>query len=405
MTAILLSTDSTTQTFPQGTPTMKGRALIAYGNGSGVGGPTDSNGFCSIGFRDETDGVFSACGFNYQYISFEQSGSGGLGPGPDFYANLGSEVGVFINRLGLSSYQCGELDLVSLGLAGGDMEGLGLLSGITLESKVGWTQSFGTGPVTVTGLGFAPNLVLFSSFGRNYFGAPPVIPGERGALSFGAYDGTNQWVAAAQSGGWLSGGTRYSTFSESFVVATPYQSNVSAVSLDADGFTLNWAGANDSVVLWQAFYDPAGQWKVGTGVEGDTSITTGFPAELVLFGNSGVSSLDTLGVGCSVGIGGADDQLHQYSGFGAGGSTTQNRKYWDDTHAISVSYAAGGGVPALDAQAQVTAVNPTTVGLNWTTTGGGGARFGWVAMKTSKGPGFAGCPAIIVSFDDVVFPQ
>lgn len=392
MTAILIEANSYTQSVAQGTPTMKGRALITFGNAlSSHGTVVQPVAGCeSVGFRDETDGVFSAVGFQYQFIHTEQSGSGGMGPGADIYANLESEVGVFINRLGLANYACGELELYSRGNPGGDYEGLALLSGITLETKVGSTQYGGTGDLAITGVGFQPDLVLFSGFGRTYYGEPPIVIGERGGFCFGAADGTNQWVASAQSGGWISGGTRYSEFSDSNVWGTPYGAMVSFVSLDSDGFTLNFPSAISDYVQWIAIRDPDGQFAVGTGTEGDTSITTGFTPEMMLFGNSGTDTLDTLQEGCSAGVGGCDDQLHQYSGFGAGGATVENAKYWN-TSAISMSTHTTS-VPALNAEASVTAFNATTVDLDWTTGGGAGMLFGWVALSTSVGPGYGRCP-------------
>lgn len=393
MTALLLEADSTTQTIAQGVPTMKGRALIGFGNSlASHGSVSGTPGMQSVGWNDETvpNGEFSAVGFQYQYPHFEQSGSG-METGPDFLAYLASQVGVFTQNIGVSAYGCGELGIVNHFLPSSELEGLLLLSGKTLQTKSGYTTFGGTGAHAVAGIGFQPDLILFSYVGHNYFGDPPVSFGDVSVLSFGAADGTNQWAACATSAGYLVGGSRRSRFSSSNVVIDANSNPVSLTSLDADGFTLNYAGANPNIIQYIAIYDPDGQFAVGSGAEGDASVAPGFKPDAVVFGNSGTTAADSNQAGCSIGIGACDNQLNQYAGWAAASSADvrHNGRYWN-TSAIPMCKHPGA-VPVLDAEASVTSFNATTVDLNWTTGGAGGMLFGWVAIRTSTGPGFDGC--------------
>jgi hypothetical protein len=374
---------------------MKGRAVIAFGNQFTGGGNSGSPPGCaSVGWIGEGNGAFCCVGFQEQSPYFEQSGSGTETPGSVFYATIESQVGFFLNKIGISSYGCGQLGITNLGSPGGNLEGLLLLSGGFLETSVGYTTFGGTGPHAVTGIGFRPDLILFAHSGHEYFGDPPILPGNRGVLGFGAADGTSQWCVQARSDGYgafPSSPGRISRMSASYVAQESGKGSISLTSMDSDGFTLNYTSANTNIIQYIAIRDPYGRFKVGTGTEGDTSFAPGFKPDAVMFGNSGCTALDSDQSGCSIGIGACDSQLHQYGGWGGGGTTTGNeRRYWN-TKALPIALHPGGGTPALNAEASVTAFNATTVSLNWTTGGGGGNKFGWIAIKTTLGPGWDGC--------------
>ena len=398
MTAILLQANSLDQTIAQGVPTMRGRCLISFNNGLGSYG-TFASSEQGIGWADEVPfGEFSAAGFSYQYPYFEASASGGGGaqfaPEGRFIGSYGGQSGVFGDMAFVRTYGCGELGIAKGGsLSSTNYEAIVLLSGMTLRTKAGYIPSYGgTGNYSVTGLGFKPDLVLFLRFGHSFWGETGVIIADRAAISFGASDGVSQWSMSAESGMYLLGGPRYSRFTESHVASATNIAQISFVSMDADGFTLNWNGPNDHIIEYLAIHDPVGQFKVGTGTEGDTSITPGFPAEFVLFGSTGVTVLDTDVQGASIGMGGSDNQLNQRSGLGTGGDLYNYLGRWSQS-CVSMS-SPTATVPTFDAEAVTTAFNPTTVDLNWTTGGGGGRLFGWVAGATSPGPGFGGCPQV-----------
>ncbi len=395
MTVALVETTAAGGTVPF-SPTFKGRAQVSWANNCGSKGTVIASpeyGAQTVGFVDDgaVDQFASAIGMAIQFPFFEASNSAGINDG----FNLGGPGHGSINTdvLSVDDFGCGDVDYVSGSVHGTDIVAALILSGNTLETKAGVIPGQPTsGHVSVTGLGFRPELVLFSWWGTGRFNVDAID--NTGKFSFGAYDGTNQWSAGGVSGVYLtSGADRASRFSASAVSTAPGFPDVQAVSLDADGFTVNYVGSR-GFVIWEAFADTNGQFACGTGVEGDTSIPVGFAAEAVMMGTAGVTSLDTDVSGCSLGIGGSDSQLNQLAGWGASSSlsTSGNRRYMNDS--VFATSKAGLAVPIPpinSAEAVATAFNPTTVDLNWTVGGSGGVRFGWVGFRCSSAAGYEGC--------------
>jgi hypothetical protein len=164
--------------------------------------------------------------------------------------------------------------------------------------------------------------------------------------------------------------------------------------MDSDGFTLDCTTFGGTELFWWvAIKDPGGQFAVGTATEGDSSFTPGFTPEAAMFASVGNTAFGTSQAGAAVAFGGADSSGAQYAGWeAAAAANVFSRNYWS-TKAISLVTHPTGLVSAPTAEADVTSWG-SSVGLNWTTGGTNGLKFGWVAMKTSKGPGFAGCGSV-----------
>ncbi len=395
MTATLLETNSFTGDVSTGDPRYIARAALAYGVSAQSHGSVASNGGgFGFGFQDEVPNREAlSAGFSRQYPFFESSVSGG-----DNGASYSNDLSVNSpqgQRVYVSDYECAQIHKTNVGLADSNFLGLLILGGRTLESHVGYLNPAGSGTVSVTGLTFQPDLVLYSWVNQASFGSNGPT-NDQLACSFGAFDGTNQWSAAARTAFWLTigGNARASRFSDSQIAANidfPGYPRIEAVSLNADGFTLNYLSANSSYILmYHAIADPGGQFAVGVGTEGDTSISPGFAPDAVFFGNSGCTAFDATQGGGSMGFGCVDSALNQYAGWQAGGqgSVNNTRCYWD-TAAIAISEHRNG-VPTNDAEAIVTSMGASPA-LTWTIGGGGGNKFGWVAIKTSQGSGYLGC--------------
>lgn len=396
MTASLIETNSLGGTVPV-VPTFQGRAQVSWStslftkNTVATGGGMQCVGFVDDGLSHQLTAVMSNIA---QYPYFESSGSeGNTGI---FNEGLNGVNSVGINKVRVDDFGCGEVDYVGVSSTSNARIAALILSGRTLDNMAGTIVGQTVGHHSVTGLGFQPQLVLFSWWGWNQYGKPSSSSGNTGQWSFGAYDGSSQWSCGVKSAGWLSGGaSRRSRFSQSAVSTAPDYGDIQAVSLDADGFTLNYVGAR-GYVIWQAFADPNGQFAVGTGVQGDTSITPGFQAEAVVFGHSGTTALDTNQGGNVEALGGCDGLLNQHSGFAKGtGGFTPGYRYWSDT-AISITRAntIGPSPPTVTGQASVTAFNPTTVDLSWNVDNGDNVLFGWVAFKASSAAGYEGCGGV-----------
>jgi hypothetical protein len=407
MTAQLIECDTFTQVAIQAAPLFKGRSLLSWGNGMsthgivehGNGGKPDAtfaggqhNGWCDDGAANQ---FANSMGWSYQYPFFENSGS--AADDEAFTTVLESVNGILVQRQFVNAFGCGSVDLHKLGFNPSvNLNANLLLSGKTLSSMAGYlSDQAGGGNVSVTGLGFRPKLMLFSFSGWPQFDVPVSFIGEQAYWAYGAADGTNQWSVSASSGGWLTGGDRHVKMKDGVVICNPAFAggvvDVTLVSFDADGFTVNYGGAFPSYVTWIALDDVDGEFAVGIGTEGDSSITPGFQAEAAIFANCGQTTTSGASIAAAtMGVGGSDDALRQAAGFAAGEGFRQNAKYWQNS-AIAIHKAATGFPWDLSAEAYATSFGPTTVGLNWTTGGSGGVKFGWVAVKTSPGPGFDGC--------------
>lgn len=399
MTVALRAVDS----FPQAVQTHElelgaqkwyAKAILAHGHEMVTNGVQNANvGPTSVGFNTPDGSQVAELGFaKFPTAAFDHSGSLGLSgaqTGNSFYGTLESIVGFSAFNNTLSGFQCGHVNLANGG--GGTsslLAGMHFFGGDTLQTSSGsFVNSGGAGNISVTGLGFQPQLVLFTFFGQNYFGDPQVTFGDHSAICIGASDGSSQWCASTKGAIYLSGvGHRNSVFSSSHVVVDMDRLvNTTFVSMNGDGFTVNFDGATDAIHMYMAFGDVGGNFAVGVGSAGDGSISPGFEAETIFTANCGTTTNDVILPGGSMGTGSAgnDDSLRQWAGWGAGSSATLNsQKYWN-TSAIACSIPVNSGAPAQDAEASVTGFGATSVSLNWTSGGGTGIKFGWVAFKTS----------------------
>lgn len=395
MTATLLETNSFTGDVSTGDPRYIARSVIGYGfSANGHGSVSSNGGGFGFGFQDDTGHYMAlAAGFSRQYPYFESSTSTA-----DNASCFSTDLSVNSpqgQRLRVSDYECASIHKQSLGLAGADGVGLLILGGVTLDTVVGSSQPNVSGLFSVTGLGFQPDLVLFTWVLQTAFGGEETS--DQMACAMGAFDGTNQWSMAARTDPWLTypnANGRASRFSNSQIVANinaPTYTQIEAVSLDADGFTINLlANGGSRILMWHAIRDPGGQFAVGVGTEGDTSISPGFAPDAVIFGNSGCTAFNTTQGGASMGWGAVDKNLSQFAGWQAGGQgSLNNNRCYQDVAAIAMSLHRNG-TPTHDAQATVTSMGASPA-LNWTTGGGGGMKFGWVAIKTSSAAGYLGC--------------
>ncbi len=399
MTATLLETNSFTGDVSTGDPRYIARAAITYGYSSYTHGVVSSNGGgFGFGFQDEAlNREALSAGFSRQYPFFESSVS--TGDNGASYSNDLSVNSPQGQRVYISDYECASIHKHGLNLQGPDRVGMLILGGRTLNSHVGYSNPAGSGTFSVTGLTFQPDLVLYAWVNQKAFGGNGPT-NDQLACAMGAFDGTNQWSMAARTDFWLTwpfANGRASRFSNSQIacnINTPTYAQIEAVSLNADGFTLNYLNPGDNYILmWHAIGDTGGQFAVGVGTEGDTSISPGFAPNAVLFGNSGCTAFNTTQGGGVMGWGVVDDQLNQFAGWQAGGQgSVNNTRCYGDVAAIAMSLHRNG-IPTNDAQATCTSMGASPA-LNWTVGGGGGMKFGWIAIKTSSGAGYLGCGGI-----------
>lgn len=142
--------------------------------------------------------------------------------------------------------------IVDTQLAGGTLHGTGYrvmieAIGGEIDGFVGSLQEPGaTGSQAITGVGFQPSGVLLLSVGFGTSPANGVDSSVQGMISIGAGDGTRQWVmytGGADNAGSMD--TRSYGLTGEIVALGPepavtIDARASLLSLDADGFTLDW---------------------------------------------------------------------------------------------------------------------------------------------------------------------
>ncbi len=348
----------------------------------------------------------AATTFAYSSDPVEETASALDGPpavGNQYYQQIGGATSVFTGSQGIDVYDCGGVDITS-GIPAG-VYNLMLLSGNTLVSNSGQIDATLGGGVSVTGVGFQPDLILVMSAAKPFNQGPYPSWGQVGGFCFGAADASlNQWAVSTKGSGYIvgGGGDRTSRITDSYCGLTISHNGPLAViasfsltSMDADGFTINVDNPTDNLFYFIAIADPGGHFKVGTGTAGDASLATGGLSEALLFGSVGATSFDAdtpspvIAMGAATMLDGRE-RSGWASALPSGWHFEACSQYKDEA-AISLALAAGSRATVNDDTAHIAAWNPTTVDLNWTAGGGSGIKFGWVSIATSSSAGYAGC--------------
>ncbi len=250
-------------------------------------------------------------------------------------------------------------------------------SGVSAK-VVGWTMPGATGNFSVTGVGFQPTAVLHSHVGNGYLAALGTIR-THGGFSLGAMtSGGGQWANfhyaldnladTDTQRGQQTDACIYS-MNESLVV----QKKASFVSMDADGFTLNFTTANSNAT--QTFSlalagvsakagsfnkstsaAPASQQVTGVGFAPELVLLTSFQdvtqASPVAHARFGLGASDRASEGCAA----TQD---------ADVAATADGEGIDKTSKVFVK--ANNAAQTVDAEADMTSFESDGFTLNWTT--------------------------------------
>lgn len=275
--------------------------------------------------------------------------------------------------------------------------GFGISLGNECQSKIGWVYSTAPGTVHVTGLGFQPVAVLLFGCVSAIYGT---LGGEGSYFMYGAFDGTTQWVSMAAA--ILGSGTRDRQFRNDRCIEmiaqsptlgpnTPYIS-ASAVSLDVDGFTLNYAAAgpdsngNPSVTYWLAIRPNTGHGHVKVGImsQGDASITTGWKPDAMWFCGAQTADHVLHGDAANAFVGASDGTNHRASWFGGlnGANVPQCFCRYQRDAAI---LEADPTTPSVVAKG-IPTFTSTGATFSWPTDNGAGYYIGWVAFQNDTFP-------------------
>lgn len=130
------------------------------------------------------------------------------------------------------------------------MDLLGFAAAMPMRSRVGTIAVPGaTGNVAYTGLGFKPSAIVFMSM--------PGASGTLGSFALGFTDGVNNRLMGlwGDDSGLLGGGNAERNLLATRCVghySTSWDYEAAIVSMDLDGFTLNWTNAGAGTVYYLA---------------------------------------------------------------------------------------------------------------------------------------------------------
>lgn len=234
-----------------------------------------------------------------------------------------------------------------------------------------FTSPTSTGNQATTGVGFQPDLVIFGGL-TNTATAPPATLGTALPLDMG-------WMTSAAQGdlswNYSSGGgvvNAYQRTASAFagISGSTKVREAAYVSLDSDGFTLNWSAVSASARYIWAICLKGGQYKVGafdkptsTGNSGVTGV--GFQPAAELFLSFGIAAQTTVSTSARAAMGGATGTSNRGSTANSNESTFTNLTYLTRTAALRMD-ADGTAL----GEADFVSHDSDGFTLNWTTADG-----------------------------------
>jgi len=253
------------------------------------------------------------------------------------------------------------------------------IGGSDVSAKViGWQMVTATGNQSVTGVGFRPNVVIHS-YANSGFVTAPSSDDVNAGFGLGVMDANgDQWVSdifSVDASG--TSDTQRGQLTNSCVFAFDNALGVtkqaSWVSMDTDGFTVNFSTANAkttqafSIALKGVNVKPGSFNKSTAAATATQNITgVGFKPSLVML----TSFQD---------VAQANAVVHTRFGFGASDGTTQGSSAFQDTDNLGTTSVDGidktskvfmkvnNNTPAIDAEANLSSLNTDGFTLSWTT--------------------------------------
>jgi hypothetical protein len=257
------------------------------------------------------------------------------------------------------------------------------IGGSDVSAKVvQWVSGTTTGNVAVTGVGFQPVLAIHAY--ANYLQTTaPSNSAARAAFGLGAMDmNGDQWAVSTYSlDAAATSDTQRSQVTDgcilSFSNALAVQKKAAIVSMDADGFTVNFSNstsANSMQVFSLALAGlnaSVGSFLKSTGAAPASQGITGVnfkPAAVLLTSFQDVTQVNSL-----------TPVTHSRFGIGASDGTTEGSSAYEDLDAVTTTNVAGidktskmfmkvnNSTPAIDAEADLTSMDADGFTVNWTT--------------------------------------
>lgn len=270
-------------------------------------------------------------------------------------------------------------------------------SDITNVMSGNFAANTSTGNQAVTGVGFQPDIVFF------FFGLNTTSVATNANTCFGvgvARSSSERWAASVGLQHNVATMNNRHAFYNNACLVQPQAgaNNIEAladfVSMDADGFTINWSDAPGQADLVGYLAIKGGQWKVGTESQKTTTGTKtttglGIAPQGVLF----ASNCDTAANSNSI-----TDNARMMMGVSTGASN--NTALWTgdqdnvaDANTSTIMSAnkalimatENGATPTTNAEAAISSLDSDGFTLDWTTADGTEREFGYVAFGSKAG--------------------
>lgn len=277
-------------------------------------------------------------------------------------------------------------DISYLGLSGTDVNG---------ATAGNFASATATGTQAVTGIGFQPNLVLFITNLQTVSGTA----NNNSCFSFG--------VAASSTARWACGigmqnaqttmNNRRAFYDNRCILVAAAGSNAVAhdadfVSMDADGFTIDWQTAPGAAYLVGYIALSVTNVKVGnftqktsTGSQATTGV--GFQPDVLMLASAGHDTANTVVDTARFSIGAGISSSARWSYWtgdedGAGNAIAESR--YATNKVITI---ASGAPPGVSAEADLTSLDSDGFTLNWSTADATARNIGYIAMGGGGGGG------------------
>lgn len=249
-----------------------------------------------------------------------------------------------------------------------------------------------TGNQSVTGLGFQPDIVFLFATLQTVGG----VANNNSQYGFGVMTASAQWACTVKGQNSQATMNNSRAFSNARCLILPNTTTntlfqeMSFVSMDSGGFTVNIDTAGGSAILIGYLAIKGGQWKVGTETQKTstgTKSTTGVgftPKGLILASvcdtqTSGTADSSRLCVGFSTG---ASNNVSLWTGDTDNVADAIADTIMSDSKCIVM---ATEGTPTTNAEANIDSLDGDGFTLNWTTADATARVFGYVAFGDNAG--------------------
>lgn len=270
------------------------------------------------------------------------------------------------------------------------------IGGTHIQAKVvGWTMRTSTGNQAITGVGFQPDVVIHAHAGSGHTTAPSSTS-QHGGFGIGAMDSLgNQWASATFSTDAVTttDASRYQRTDRCLVSVGGSQTvgkDATFVSMDSDGFTINYSTANSSAgqvfsLALKGVQAYAGNFDKTTASATASQGVTGVPfrPRLVLFSSVQDISRTT-------------GQVHDRYGLGASTVSAEGSVALQDTDGLTTTSVDGvdsitkaftklnNSTPSTDAAVDLTSLDTAGFTLSWTTNDSVATEVLFLALSTRR---------------------